>query len=85
MTIAIKTAFAAAALVGLIGCNTMSERDYVVDSSSADDYVYIVDYEKMALIEKANKKSHVGVDTYWIHPPVKRIKRSEYEKMKKGQ
>lgn len=85
MTVAIKTCFVAAALVGLVGCNTMSERDYMVENSTADDYVYIVDYEKMALIGEASRTGHSNVDTYWIHPPVKRIKRSEYEKMKKGQ
>lgn len=69
----------------LAGCSTTSERDYLVDSSAtgsdADEYVYIVDYDKVKLIETANRTSHSNVETYWINPPLKRIKRSELEKM----
>ena len=68
---------------GLVACSTTSERDYMVENSEGDEYVYIVDYEKMALIEGANRESHSNLETVWVNPPVKRIKRSELEQMQK--
>lgn len=67
--------------IGLVGCNTTAQHDYLVKSSEADDYVYIVDYEKMALIEEVSRTSHSNLDTVWVNPPIKRIKRSELERM----
>lgn len=72
----------ALAATSLVACSTTSEPDYVAKTSAADDYVYIIDYDKIALIEKASRTSHSNVDTYWVNPPVKRIKRSELEAMK---
>ncbi|GAA4349660.1 hypothetical protein [Kangiella taiwanensis] len=68
----------------VVGCSSKSDRDYLVQSSD-DEYVYIVDYEKMAYIDEASRTSHSNVDTYWVNPPVKRIKRSELEAMRKKQ
>ncbi|GAA0199206.1 hypothetical protein GCM10009123_03180 [Kangiella japonica] len=67
--------------MALVGCNTTSQNDYLVESSDADDYVYVVDYEKMALIEAASRTSHSNLDTVWVNPPIKRIKRSELDRM----
>ena len=67
--------------MGLAGCNTTAQHDYLVESSEADDYVYIVDYDKMAVIEAASQSSHSNVDTVWVNPPKKRIKRSELERL----
>ena len=67
--------------MALVGCNTTAKHDYLVENAEADDYVYIVDYEKMALIEAASRTSHSSVDTVWVNPPKKRIKRSELERM----
>jgi len=77
-----KILLTAASAVLIFGCSSMSERDYIV-KSSADEYVYIIDYEKVALVEQASKTSLQNVDTYWVNPPVKRIKRSELEAMQK--
>lgn len=87
MTVAIKSALALVCMVGLIACSSMPTREYAVtkEASSDDDYVYILDYEKMALINEAGRTSHSNVETYWINPPVKRIKRSELEQMRRGQ
>ena len=68
----------------VVGCSSKSDRDYLVQSSD-DEYVYIVDYEKMAYIDEASRTSHSNVDTYWVNPPVKRIKRSELEAMRTKQ
>lgn len=70
-------------LSGLVGCSTTSERDYIVENSDDDEYVYILDYEKMAQIQGASDSSHSNLETVWVNPPVKRIKRSELEAMKK--
>lgn len=70
-------------LTSLLGCSTTSRSDYAMQSSDKDDYVYILDYERIALIEEANRTSASNVDTVWINPPVKRIKRSELEALRK--
>ncbi|AOE50335.1 hypothetical protein [Kangiella sediminilitoris] len=85
MTTIVKIALLVFSLALLMACNTTPERDYMVDKDSSADYVYIIDYEKVSKIEQAGRTSHSNVDTYWIHPPLKRITRSEYEKLKKGQ
>ena len=74
---------AAVSTAVIFGCSTTSERDYIVKSSADDEYVYIIDYEKVALVEQARKDSLHNLDTYWVNPPVKRIKRSELEAMQK--
>ena len=78
-----KILLTAASAVLIFGCSSMSERDYIVKSSGDNEYVYIIDYEKVALVEQASKTSLQNVDTYWVNPPVKRIKRSELEAMQK--
>lgn len=81
-----KTVVASSLALGistLIGCSATSDRGYMVESSDADDYVYILDYDRIAKIEAASNTSHSNVETVWINPPVKRIKRSELEAMQK--
>jgi len=87
MTVAMKGALALVSLVSLAACSSMTTRDYAVakQDSADDEYVYILDYEKIALIDEASRTANSHVETYWINPPVKRIKRSELERMKKGQ
>ena len=77
----------AASLTALLisGCSVAPQSDYVVENSVEDEYVYVLDREKMAYIEKASRTSHSNVDTYWVNPPVKRIKRSELEAMRSKQ
>ncbi|RDX36383.1 hypothetical protein DZA50_04790 [Kangiella sp. HD9-110m-PIT-SAG07] len=85
MTILKTTLIVASAAVFFAGCSSKSDRNYLVKSSAEDDYVFILDYEKMAYIEEASRTSHSNVDTYWVNPPIKRIKRSELEAMRNKQ
>ncbi|MBD3669119.1 MAG: hypothetical protein HUJ16_14210 [Kangiella sp.] len=65
------TAFAVLAT----GCNSTSSR-YAV-SSDDDEYVYVVDWEKVYLVEKIARDGNANVDTVWINYPRKRVKKSE--------
>ncbi len=65
------TAFAVLAT----GCNSTSSR--YAASSDDDEYVYVVDYDKIQRVEKAIQNSAMNLDTYWVNPPVKRVKKSD--------
>jgi len=79
---ALLTSVLVVGFLGAVGCTTKSGSSYLVENSNADDYVYIIDYDKIALIEATGNTSHSNLDTIWVNPPVKRIKRSELDKMK---
>ena len=51
--------------------------------SANDDYVYIIDYEKIDRYEKAYKSSMYDIDTYWINPPTKKITHAEFAELLK--
>lgn len=65
------TAFAVLAT----GCNSTSSR--YAASSDDDEYVYVVDWEKVHRIENAARNSNANVDTVWVNYPKKRVKKSE--------
>lgn len=65
------TAFAVLAT----GCNSTSSR--YAASSDDDEYVYVVDWEKVYLVEKIARDGNANVDTVWINYPRKRVKKSE--------
>lgn len=66
---------AAAFAVLVTGCNSTSSR--YAASSDSDEYVYVVDYDKISKVERAIENSSMNLDTYWVNPPVKRVKKSE--------
>lgn len=57
------------------GCNSTSSR--YAAASDDDEYVYIVDWEKVRKIEEAARNSNANVDTVWVNYPRKRVKKSE--------
>lgn len=65
------TAFAVLAT----GCNSTSSR--YAASSDDDEYVYVVDWEKVHRIENAARNSNANVDAVWVNYPKKRVKKSE--------
>lgn len=65
------TAFAVLAT----GCNSTSSR--YAASSDDDEYVYVIDWQKVYLVEKAAREGNANVDTVWINYPKKRVKKSE--------
>ncbi len=70
------TAFA----VSTSGCSFSDK--YAKNAEGDDEYVYIVDYEKMAKISTANYYSPAFVKTVWVNYPKKRVKKSEIEYLK---
>ncbi|SEA86330.1 hypothetical protein [Alkalimonas amylolytica] len=60
-----------AALLGLSGCSSITK----------PDYVWVMDYEQMRLVEAANRNSALPNQMHWVNPPMKRIPRAEYERM----
>ncbi len=50
--------------------------------SANDEYVQVIDHEKIALVAKANRYSPAFVKTFWVNYPTKRVKKSELEKSK---
>ncbi|MEE2002228.1 hypothetical protein QWY20_12260 [Alkalimonas sp. MEB108] len=46
------------------------------------DYVWVMDYEQMRLVEAANRNSSLPNQMHWVNPPMKRIPRAEYERMR---
>lgn len=87
MTVTMKSLLALVSVAGLAACSSMSTRDYAVTKGDSDDdeYVYILDYEKIALIEEASRTSSSNVETYWVNPPLKRITRAELAKLRAKQ
>ena len=65
------TAFAVLAT----GCNSTSSR--YAASSDDDEYVYVIDWERVYLVEKATRAGSSNVETLWINPPKKKVKKSE--------
>lgn len=65
------TAFAVLAT----GCNSTSSR--YAASSDDDEYVYVIDWDKVQRIEEAARNSNANVDTVWVNYPRKRVKKSE--------
>ena len=65
------TAFAVLAT----GCNSTSSR--YAASSDDDEYVYVIDWQKVYLVEKAAREGNANVDTVWVNYPKKRVKKSE--------
>ncbi|MHC9511143.1 hypothetical protein [Kangiella sp. M94] len=64
------TAFAVLAT----GCNSTSSR---YAASSDDEYVYVIDWQKVQMIEKAAREGNAHVETVWVNYPKKRVKKSE--------
>ncbi|GAA4363877.1 hypothetical protein [Kangiella marina] len=83
MTIFKTTLVTAVTALLVVGCSSSSR--YAVQNESEDEYVYILDYEKIAFIEKATQYSNSNLDMIWVNPPVKRIKRSELEALQAKQ
>lgn len=57
------------------GCNSTSSR--YAAASDDDEYVYVVDWDRVNLVEKAAREGNAHVDTVWINYPKKRVKKSE--------
>lgn len=51
-------------------------------STTQSEYVWVKDYEKMQRIEQANRSSAQLSQMHWVNPPMKRIPRAEYERMR---
>lgn len=64
------TAFAVLAT----GCNSTSSR---YAASPDDEYVYVIDWQKVQMIEKAAREGNAHVETVWVNYPKKRVKKSE--------
>ncbi len=73
-------AICATVLLGLSACSSTSSK--YANVSDNDKYVYVVDYEKVAAVERAARRSTGSVKTYWLRYPMKKIKKSEYLKAK---
>ncbi len=56
------------------GCNSTSSR---YAASSDDEYVYVIDWQKVQMIEKAAREGNAHVETVWVNYPKKRVKKSE--------
>lgn len=59
-------------LLSLSGCSSVTK----------PDYVWVMDYEQMRLVEAANRNSSLPNQMHWVNPPMKRIPRAEYERMR---
>ncbi len=57
-----------------------SSPKYATSKDIDNEYVYVIDYEKIAKIKEANKKSSWKINTLWVNLPKKRIKKSELNK-----
>ena len=73
-TLPLVLAFAASTVL-VAGCNSTSSR--YAASSDDDEYVYVIDWERVYMIEKAARESNANVDTVWVNYPRKRVKKSE--------
>lgn len=60
------------ALLSASGCSSVTQ----------PDYVWVMDYEQMRLVEAANRNSSLPNQMHWVNPPMKRIPRAEYERMR---
>lgn len=75
-----KIVLLATFVVSVSGCSFSDK--YAKNTTDDDEYVYIVDYEKMAKISTANYYSPAFVKTVWVNYPKKRVKKSEIEYLK---
>ncbi|WP_251359498.1 hypothetical protein [Kangiella sp. TOML190] len=69
-------------LLLMVGCS--SSQRYVANKQpeSKEEYVHVIDHEKVARVSLANYYSPSAVRTIWVNPPQKRVKKSELEKSK---
>lgn len=51
-------------------------------ATNQSEYVWVKDYEQMQLVEKANRNSSQLSQMHWVNPPMKRIHRSELDKVR---
>lgn len=68
--------------VALSACSLSDKYANKDDATDDDEYVYVIDHEKVVQISRANFYSPSFVKTYWINYPKKRVKKSELEKTK---
>ncbi|NVJ67296.1 MAG: hypothetical protein HWE16_12480 [Gammaproteobacteria bacterium] len=66
--------------LGLSGCSFSDK--YANKNMEQDEYVYVIDYEKIGKISTANHYSPAFVKTLWVNYPKKRVKKSELENPK---
>ena len=82
----LKLSSLALSFLFLLACASNAGESGIANSikvSANDDYVYIIDYEKIAKYEKAYKSSLHGINNYWINPPTKKITHAEYAELLK--
>ncbi len=67
-------------VVILTACSSTARYSSATESSKNDDYVYVIEYEKISRIEHFARNSASNLTTVWVNPPIKRIKRSDLDK-----
>ncbi len=64
----------------LVLSSCASSSKYTNSKDGDTEYVYVIDYEKVAKIKAANKKAPWKINTLWVNYPKKKVKKSELNK-----